>query len=172
MEKSACFTGPRPEKLMINWDETHPEILSIKNELKKKILLAADDGCRIFWCGMARGIDIIAAETVMSLQHEFNTLTLAAAIPYKNQRYDQSLFWQKRYEAVLERCEQFEIISNHYRNSCFAERNRFMVDHSDRVIAVVNSDSGGTACTLRYAIKRGIPCDVVQTELIPVLHER
>jgi uncharacterized phage-like protein YoqJ len=166
LKKSACFTGPRPEKLLADWDESHPEILRIKAELKDKILLAAEDGCRTFWCGMARGIDIIAAETLLSLKRDFGMLNLAAAIPYQNQRSDQPLFWRIRYDTVLKQCEQVEIISETYRNNCYADRNRFMVDQSDRLIAVVNSDSGGTAYTLRYALKKGIPCEVIRTDLI------
>ena len=56
-----CFTGHRPEKL------TRFEWL-IKKDLEKEIKKAIDDGLTVFISGMARGVDIWAAEIVLKLR--------------------------------------------------------------------------------------------------------
>ena len=52
-----------------------------------------------------------------------------------------------------------------YYNGCFMERNRYMVEQSGRLIAVVNGTKGGTAATLRYAEKQGLEIDLIATAL-------
>ena len=62
-----CFTGHRPEKLHLPEPET-------KRLLKKAIMQAVMDGYTVFLSGMARGIDIWAAETVLELKKENDKL--------------------------------------------------------------------------------------------------
>lgn len=58
-----CFTGHRPEKL--NMPET--EVIAwLESEIRKAI----DDGFVTFISGMARGVDIWAAEIVLRLRDE------------------------------------------------------------------------------------------------------
>ena len=38
---------------------------------------------------------------------------------------------------------------------CFFKRNRYIVDHADRIVAVFDGKRGGTAQTVRYAEKQG-----------------
>ena len=56
-----CFTGHRPEKLTRNEK-------AIKKELETKIIQAIADGLHVFITGMARGVDIWAAQIVLSLR--------------------------------------------------------------------------------------------------------
>ena len=63
-----CFTGHRPEKL-------HKPEEQIKKDLEKAILQAVDDGFVTFISGMARGVDIWAAEIVLRLR-ESNPQTI------------------------------------------------------------------------------------------------
>ena len=58
-----CFTGHRPEKL------TQPENVIVKS-LETTIKEAIADGKNVFISGMARGVDIWAAEIVLRLRKE------------------------------------------------------------------------------------------------------
>lgn len=165
--KTACFTGPRPEKLMKTWNEFHPEILRIKHELFQAVFqLVTEEGYQLFLCGMARGTDLLAAEAVAQVKQLLTHVTLAAVIPYRAQRNQQSLFWKKRYDAVLQQCEQTILLQEGYSPSCLIARNRYMVNHSSCLVAVDNdSKTGGTAFTLRYAKKQGLHCKIIHTSL-------
>ena len=58
-----CFTGHRPEKLT----KSETEIIA---GLEKEIRLAVADGFCTFITGMARGVDIWAAEIILKLRSE------------------------------------------------------------------------------------------------------
>lgn len=58
-----CFTGHRPEKMCL------PE-RRIKTALDLKIHAAIEDGYQTFISGMARGVDLWAAETVLRFRDE------------------------------------------------------------------------------------------------------
>ena len=76
-----------------------------------------------------------------------------------------SLIHIYRYNRALENADQVIILSEQYYNGCFMERNRYMVEQSGRLIAVVNGTKGGTAATLRYAEKQGLEIDLIATAL-------
>ena len=61
--RRVCFTGHRPEKL------TRPDSI-IKEELETQICQAIADGLSVFISGMARGVDIWAAQIVLKLRAE------------------------------------------------------------------------------------------------------
>lgn len=58
-----CFTGHRPEKLSRCEND-------IKADLEKEIRQAIADGLNVFITGMARGVDIWAAQIVLNLRNE------------------------------------------------------------------------------------------------------
>ena len=71
-----CFTWHRPEKL-------HKPEEQIKEYLDAAILQTVDDGFVIFISGMARGVDIWAAEIVLRLRESNPEIHLVAASPYR-----------------------------------------------------------------------------------------
>ena len=52
---------------------------------------------------------------------------------------------------MLEACVDVVVIREEYQPSVYSHRNRYMVEHSDRVIAVYDGrEKGGTARTIRF----------------------
>lgn len=74
MDHTCCFTGHRPEKMRCAEDILH-------RELDNAIDQAIDDGYTIFITGMAKGIDILAAELVLYKQKTNPVLRLVCAVP-------------------------------------------------------------------------------------------
>lgn len=151
-----CFTGHRPEKLGFSeWQ--------IKAALEKEIRAAASVGYTVFISGMARGVDLWAAELVLDLRERGEGVRLVCALPYPGfeSRWEQG--WREKYEDILKWADFVKIICPQYDKSCFQRRNQWMVDHSSRLIAVYNGTRGGTRNTLEYAEACGlsvvkIPC--------------
>lgn len=146
---TACFTGHRPEKL------TQPETEIVKG-LVGEIHRAMEDGLYVFISGMARGVDIRAAEIVLELRTKGKHVRLICASPYEGVERGWSLDWQKRYKAVLRAADAVRFICPHYSRSCFQIRNEWMVNHSARVIAVFNGEKSGTKNTIDYAKRVGV----------------
>lgn len=144
-----CFTGHRPEKL------TMPEN-RIKAALEAQIRAAIGDGYQTFISGMARGVDIWAAEIVLQLRAEGQPIRLICASPYDGFESRWSAQWQERYRRIMNAADLVKYICTGYSPACFQIRNEWMVDHSSRMIAVYNGAGGGTRNTLKYAAVQGI----------------
>lgn len=139
-----CFTGHRPEKLGAS------EAVVVAG-LKKEISTAMADGFQTFISGMARGVDLWAAEIVLSLRDEGAAIRLICASPYRGFEVRWSQEWQERYQQVMEKADLVRFICPRYSRDCFQRRNEWMVDHSARVIAAYNGQPGGTRNTVEYA---------------------
>jgi len=144
-----CFTGHRPEKLR----QTEEEITAL---LEEAIRAAMDDGFVTFISGMARGVDIWAAEGVLRLRDEGAPVHLVCASPFEGFERSWSAEWQKRYRRIWEAADYKEYICPEYSRDCFRRRNEWMVDRSARVIAVFNGERGGTKNTIDYAARHGV----------------
>ena len=145
----ACFTGHRPEKLQ----QTEKEICK---GLEQEIRKAIDSGIYVFITGMARGVDIWAAEIVLRLRNEGQNVKLICAGPYEGFERGWSHDWQQRYNAVRRSADLVRYICPGYSRACFQIRNEWMVDHSALVIAVFNGQPSGTKNTIDYAKRKGV----------------
>lgn len=154
-EKTVCFTGHRPEKLPGGGNASSPQVKVIKSMLYAEIVKAADEGCDTFITGMQRGIDLWAGEAVMSLAASRN-LKLAAVLPYKGMGDNFKGADKWLYGRIIDCADEIIIIAEKYTPSCMAQRNRFMVDNSARIIAVVGEMKSGTGQTVNYAVKQGL----------------
>ena len=135
---SCCFTGHRPAKLPWGTDESDERCLRLKARLREVIARAVEDGYTHFICGMAEGCDLYCAEAVLALRERHSEVTLEAAIPCPTQ------------------ADGWSAAQEHYTRECMQRRNRYMVDHSDLLIAVHDGLPGGTRYTIEYALRRGV----------------
>ena len=88
-------------------------------------------------------------ELVLERKQTNPALELIAVIPY-SKRLD-SLNKKTRTHELLEACADVVVIQEKYLPSVYSHRNRYMVEHSDRVIAVYDGrETGGTAKTIRF----------------------
>ena len=148
-KKRCCFTGHRSEKL----NRPEGEIISwLEAEIRKAI----DDGFVTFISGMARGVDIWAAEIVLRLRDEGLPIQLICASPFEGFERSWDDNWKRRYADVMRKADLVKYICKSYNRACFQIRNEWMVDRSARVIAVFNGQAGGTKNTIRYAQSKGI----------------
>lgn len=145
-----CFTGHRPEKL------NQPESVIIE-KLEAAIRQAVADGMNVFISGMARGVDIWAAEIVLKLKREGLDVKLICAIPYRGFESMWGYDWQQRYRTILNSADFVQYMYPNYKRSCFQDRNEWMVNHASRVVAVYNGQPSGTRNTIEYAKKKRVP---------------
>ncbi len=148
--RRCCFTGHRPEKL------TEPEEVVIAG-LEKEIRNAIADGLNVFISGMARGVDIWAAEIILKLRDAGEPIKLICALPHEGFEKKWRAEWQVRYTDILKSADLVRAINPGYSRDCYQVRNEWMVDHSARVIAVFNGQKSGTKNTIDYANKVGVP---------------
>lgn len=150
-----CFTGHRPEKLIRSEIE-------IKAALREEIKHAIQDGLTVFITGMARGVDLWAAEIVLDLRKRNQEVKLICAIPHEGFEARWSASWKLLYHHVLDNADLVRVITSGYHTGVYQVRNEWMVNHSARVIAVFNGQPSGTKNTIDYAKNRGIPVRIIE----------
>ena len=64
--------------------------------------------------------------------------------------------------ATTKKADYVKFVSPSYSPACFQIRNEYMVNHSNRVIAVYNGEAGGTRNTLNYAKKKSIETIIIE----------
>ena len=163
--KACALTGHRPEKLPFGGDESDPRFEQFKQKLLCEILRITREGVTTFISGMARGVDIWAAETVLSLKAILpsRNIKLWVAIPYDRQSLNWTVQEQARYQKILEKADKVEYVSHDYFNGCLQKRNRYMIDAASHLIAVYDGvQKGGTKYTIDYARKKGIEIIEIQ----------
>ena len=149
-----CFTGHRPEQLPWINKEDEPRCKELKKVISDVIDTAINDGYTDFYCGMARGIDTFCAEAVIEKMKLNKKIRLHAALPCPEQQLGWKENEKERFENILSHTSTKMVISPLYTDTCMLSRNRFMVDNSQRLIAVWSGFfRGGTAYTVRYAKK-------------------
>lgn len=150
-----CFTGHRPEKLNTSEKE-------VKAALRKQIDQAVHDGFTVFITGMARGVDLWAAEIVLDLRKRNKEIRLICAIPHDGFEARWSPSWQELYRYVLAEADLTRVISKGYHTGVYQVRNEWMVNHSTRVIAVFNGQPSGIKNTIDYAYRQGVPVVLIE----------
>lgn len=144
---NCCFTGHR--KIPKN------DFLNLQKRLQKTIKQLIKQGVTTFYCGGALGFDTLAAQAVLNARWSHPQVKLILALPCR----DQAEHWREAdrllYESIKQRAAEVIYLAERYTRSCLFERNRYLVDHSD--VCYCTSDQGGTAYTVNYARRRGVP---------------
>ena len=106
-------------------------------------------GTQVFYCGMAKGFDLIAAETVLKYKKE--GIKLIACVPYEGQEDSMNKTDKLRYKDILSFCDEKVVFAPHYNFRCMYARNRYMVENCDVLVSYLRKESGGTYYTVNYA---------------------
>lgn len=152
-KRRACFTGHRPEKLRL--DEA-----DVRTILGNAIDSAITNGFVTFISGMARGVDIWAAEIVLERKKNNPDIRLICALPHPDFECSWRDSWQQRYKEIIARADWVKTICPAFSMASYQRRNEWMVDHSALVIAIYNGTLGGTRNTLDYAERHGVKAEV------------
>ena len=85
--RTCAFTGHRPEKLTLSAEE-------LEIRLETAIRQAITNGYDTFVHGAQRGVDLIAAMTVLRLKKEYPRIRLITAIPFEGFDRDFEPEWK------------------------------------------------------------------------------
>ena len=155
--RTVCFSGHRPEKM-----PDDPQLLAVtKSMLYYHIEDSIRAGYTRFISGLARGVDLWAAMYVLELKQRHSQLELICVKP--RQDHGAAFRGEDLYvlDSVLERADSLICTECSDGENCYKRRNRYMVDHASKLIAVVNQYRSGTGQTIAYARKQGLELCVI-----------
>ena len=160
-ESLACaFTGSRPMAFHFKYNENHHDCQNLKKRITLEIHVLYLDGFRTFYCGAAMGVDMWCGEIVLHLKKVYSDIKLISVVPFIGQEKTWPKDYQERYHHLLENSDKTIILHDKFANKHYMERNRYIVDRSDLILAVcapgtLESRTGGTYYTVNYANKMG-----------------
>jgi uncharacterized phage-like protein YoqJ len=104
------------------------------------------------------------------MKRQYPHIQLIAALPCETQANKWSPAQRERYFNTLAACDDVITLSAHYTQQCMRERNNYMVDHAEYLLAVYDgSGKGGTAHTVRYAREKQQEIIVIHPDTLEVV---
>ena len=144
-----CFAGHRPESIQLSEEQA-------KLWLREQIDQAVHDGFLTFITGMGMGVDLWAAQIVLSARERQPDIHLIAVVPYPAFSAKWNADWMQTYRHVLKNADLVKQISEYYTQEAMTNRNRWMVDHAARLIGIYNGTEGYTGDLVHYALEQKI----------------
>ena len=146
--KTCAFTGHR--RIEPLHEKTLPELLF------RAVNYAYENGCRKFIAGGAVGFDTLAAREVIKFRISHPEVKLILALPCVNQDERWSDGQKSAYSYTLSLADEVVYISEEYTDTCMRERNRYLAEEADLLIAYLSHSASGAGQTVRMAKSRGV----------------
>ena len=151
-----AFTGHRPKLFPWGYDESDSRCVRLRELFSQQIKYLITQGYTDFLSGMALGVDIWAAQTVLNLREKHPKLKLHCILPCVGQEKMWNTEARALYYSIIKQADSRVYVNRNYYKNCMLDRNKFMVDHSDLLFAVYAGVSrSGTASTVAYARTQG-----------------
>lgn len=156
-EQTCCFTGHRNVPV-----DKQKEIIVARTEAKVRELIRG--GYRCFITGGAVGYDTLAAELLFRLRDiERQDIRVILAYPFDGYMNRWNEEQKAAYARLLPQYDERICIAEAASRGAYLQRDRYMVDASSMCIAYCTRQTGGTAYTIRYATKKGVPvCNIAE----------
>ena len=154
--KTCAFTGYRPSKMPWGYDETDARCVEFRFRLREALEYLIGQGYTDFMSGGALGFDQMAAEIVLSLREKYPWVRLVMVIPFDGQADKWSREQRGRWLEIIEASDRVIRISHSYGKGVFFQRNHYMVENADLLLAAFDGQPGGTAGTVAYAKRHGV----------------
>ncbi len=147
-EQTCCLTGHRD--LPRDTDE-------LVRRLTDAICGRIEAGVRHFGVGGAVGFDTLAAEVLMELRDtRFPHIRVIAVEPFPGYTARWTLAQCSKRQHMLGRYDRVVCLPASPGREAYLARDRHLVDASAHCISYCNRMSGGTAYTVRYALRKGL----------------
>lgn len=147
-EQTCCLTGHR--ELPRDTDE-------LVRRLTDAICGRIEAGVRHFGVGGAVGFDTLAAEVLLNLRDTlYPQIRVIAVEPFDGFTSRWTDAQRARRQTLLPRYDKRVCLLPRGSREAYLARDRYLVDNSAHCISYCNRTSGGTAYTVRYALRRGL----------------
>ncbi|MFT3951725.1 MAG: SLOG family protein [Oscillospiraceae bacterium] len=134
----------RPKFCTISGFQITGEDIRTENQIKlmlgKEIVDLYRQGYKDFVCNCEMGVPIWAAEMLIELKTVLS-VRLNIAVPFENQAKGFKELWRDVYYKVHEKADAVIFVSKQYKDGCYEECDRFMVDNSDMLLWVGQGES-------------------------------
>lgn len=174
--EACAITGPRPTRFKFGYKENMTGCKRLKKRLRDQFALLYQEGVRRFYVGGALGVDMWAGEILLRLkeQPEYGELNLQLVLPCEGHDWKWDERSKKRMAFLRSHCTATMIVSDGMSPEDYRERNEYMVDRADVLVAVYDNDRSirsGTGMTVNYARKKKLSIILIHPDNAVVSRE-
>lgn len=163
MELHSCaITGHRPTRFKWKYNENNNGCKRLKKRIRDQIVLLYEKGVRQFYVGGGLGVDMWAGEIVLRLkeQPEYSDIELVVVLPFPNHDEQWDTRSRERLAFLIRHSAEHTIIGKAAVRESYLQRSRYMVDHTDCLLAVYDNTKDPHSevfQAVNYAEKMTIP---------------
>lgn len=140
-----CGTGHRPPKLGGYGDDVLKKLFNLaKDWLSKNTVDKVISGVALGW------------DTALALASIKLGIPLVSAVAFQGQESKWPKESQERFHKILKSSEVVIVSEGGYAPQKMQIRNEWMVNNSDKVLALFNGSKGGTYNCINYAKEKGV----------------
>ena len=155
--KTVCFSGYRPEKFPFPLEAGCDAYINLQAGITRAIGESVIAGYSRFLSGMARGFDLICAAILLEMKEissVYADIELVAVLPFTGHGFKGR--WGNIHDMILEQVDEVVTLSDRHHRAVYLARNQYMVEQSGRLLCYFDGQLGGTAHTVRCAIRQGL----------------
>ena len=147
--RTCCFTGHR---------ELFESTDVIATKIERAVLKFLDQNVIYYGVGGALGFDMLALETLIRMRDEdkLRDIKIIMVAPFEGYMNSWPAGMQIYNNRLFAKCDKIVYTSDSSSREAYLVRDRHLVDNSLWCISYCNKTTGGTAYTLRYAVKKGL----------------
>ena len=147
--ETCCFTGHR--------DIPAKDAEEVRESVRNLVLSLVSSGVTTFVVGGAMGFDMLSAELLISLRDDEGLpIRLVSELPFPQWREKWPPAETRRQDQIMEKSDEVRFAAGAHSRDAYLTRDRLMVDGSCCCVAYCRRFGGGTAYTVRYALKQGL----------------
>ena len=154
--RRVSFVGCRAEKLPFGLDEGDPRCADFRRRLRDTIENLVWQGYRHFISDGSPGAPMWAAELVLEMRQQEPGLLLEMVSPYDSRPDRWPSQVKQRYDRLFEAADIITATGHAWTRSSIFDRNRYLVNNADMLVAAYDGQPGGTEMVVRYARSIGI----------------
>ncbi len=170
MELHSCaITGHRPTRFKWKYNETNNGCKRLKKRMRDQFILLYEKGFRRFYVGGALGVDLWAGEIILRLkeQPEYSDIELVVVLPFPSHDEGWDARSRERLAFLIRHSTEHITVGKAPGRESYYQRNRYMVDHADCLLAVYDEDRtirSGTGQTVHYAEHKMVPIILIHPD--------
>lgn len=174
MELHTCaVTGHRPTRFKWKYKENNNGCKRLKKRMHDQFIALYEKGVRRFLVGGTLGVDQWAGEILLRLkeQPEYGDIELVVVLPYPSHDEQWDPRSRERLAFLIRHSAECVTVGKSAGRESFIQRNRYMVDHADCLLAVFDNNydvHSMTAQTVCYAAKKELQTILIHPDTAKV----
>ena len=170
MELHSCaITGHRPTRFKWKYNENNNGCKRLKKRMRDQFISLYEKGVRRFYVGGSLGVDMWAGEIILRLkeQPEYHDIELVVVLPFLGHDEKWDARSKERLAFLIRHSVDYVTIGKTASSESYTQENRYMVDHTDCLLAVYDNNQdlkSSVTQIVNYAGSRGLPLILIHPD--------